>query len=493
MTFYYNGLEAYKNSTSFFNKLTNAEDLIKLQTEWETTDPIQPGHATIPFLDLLIKRSPTGFSFSIYRKPTATDLYTHFYSSHPLSTKKGVLIGLFLRGFRLCSPEALPGEIEHIRSAFLRLRYPAHVINQALSIAKRRFYSPTTSEQHKSKYHLTLPYHPELEPLRPALKKIDVSTSFSSSNTLGNLLSNTGPLKSHENELPGVYKVECKQCPDGVYFGETGVTLAKRMTGHRSDIRNANESNALFVHMKDNFGHSFDLKGAKLIYKSNQKSNRQLVESSLIASNVSCNLKPGDYPVCRITAPVILKSIKLENLRNSIAPQPTVTPISNTAPSVTLAPVIPSTTAPTPVHIAPIPDTSNLTQALCNMAISPSIQPQIVTSIPYNQPLVPSPTSFTPIARHTRSHHQLPAAPSPLLQSQARSLPFTHIAISPAHSHTDSPSVKRTHSNILLSQCYSPKATTGATRKRRFVNNHISSPDIFSPMVKRLRSSKISH
>ena len=109
---------------TFFNKLTQAEDLIKLQVEWETTDPTQPGHATIPFLDLLIKRSPSGFVFSVYRKPTSTDLYTHYYSSHPLSTKRGVLIGLFLRGFRLCSSEALPDEIQHLQTTFRQLRYP---------------------------------------------------------------------------------------------------------------------------------------------------------------------------------------------------------------------------------------------------------------------------------------------------------------------------------------------------------------------------------
>ncbi len=348
---------------TFFNKLTNFEDLINLQTEWETTDPIQPGHATIPFLDLLIKRSPSGFFFSVYRKPTATDLYTHYYSSHPLSTKKGVLIGLFLRGFRLCSPEAIDDEINHLRSTFVRLRYPEHVINQALSTAKRRFNSSAIREQPKSKYHLTLEYHPALEPLRPALKNIGVSVAYSSSNTLGNLLSKTGPVKPCESELPGVYKVECKQCPDGVYYGETGVHIPYRMGGHKSDIREAKESNALFVHMRDNPGHSFDHKGAKLIFTSNQKAKRQLVESALIATNVNCNLKPGDFPVCRITAPVVLKGIKFDNCTNSTPSQSTINSSSDTATSSNIDPVIsaPATMIPAPHDLTPA--TSNLTQA----------------------------------------------------------------------------------------------------------------------------------
>ena len=42
------------------------------------------------------------------------------------------------------------------------------------------------------------------------------------------------------------------------------------------------------------------------------KSKRQLVESSLIASSPNCNLKPGDFPIDRLTATAIVKSLNLE-------------------------------------------------------------------------------------------------------------------------------------------------------------------------------------
>ena len=462
---------SYDEFKIFLNQLTQVENLIKLQVEWETTDPIQPDHATIPFLDLYIKRSPSGFFFSVYRKPTATDLYTHYYSSHPLSTKRGVLIGLFLRGYRLCSPEALPGEIQHLRSIFRRLKYPEHVINQALSKAKRKFNSQSVREQPKSKYHLTVEYYPTLEPVQSALNTIGVNTVFSSKNTLGSLLSKTGPKRPQDEELPGVYKVECKQCPEGVYYGETGVTVPKRMAGHKTDIREANDSNALFAHMRDNPGHSFDHKGAKLIFTSNQKSKRQLVESALIATKVNCNLKPGDFPVCRITAPVVLKGVKLD--------KPRATP--NTATSSISAPIMPTPTVPQPATTTPTPATSNLTQALSNLAIT-SHKP-------------------SPVAKHTRSHHCTLVSASPAAfrspfpaQSQARALPasqYTLPVASPVLSHFNSPVVRKTYSHTLLSQCHSPNSSTGATRKRRFVCNIASSPDIFSPMAKRLRSSKV--
>ena len=477
----------------YLNELTNIEDLIKLQTEWETTDPAQPGHSTMPFLDLLIQRSPSGFSFSVYRKPTATDLYTHYYSSHSLSTKKGVLIGLFLRGLNLCSPEHLPNEIKHIRTAFKRLRYPQYVINEALSTAKRRFQNPTPRERPKSKYHLSLVNFSSLEPIRQPLKNLGVSTSFSSCNTLGNQLSHTGPLRPHDSELPGVYCVGCKQCPSK-YYGETGVSLAIRMAGHRSDIRYAKDSNALFAHMRDNPGHSFDLKGAKLIYTSNQKSNRQLVESSLIATTANCNLKPGDYPVCRITAPVVLNSVKLADCSTFNVPEPTSNPTSITGLPTNLPLVVPTPPAITTMQLDSPLVTSNLTQAFSNLTTSSSSQHQISSNT-----VLPS-TSSTPIARHTRSHHLSVAVSSvdisPLVQSQARALPLTyysHSTLRPATQYTDSPAIRKVQNNVLLSQCHSPKATTGTIRKRRFVCNHPTSPFARSPAVKRLRSRNIPY
>ena len=131
-----------------------------------------------------IHRSPQGISFGIYRKPTSTDMYTHFFSAHPMATKKGVLIGLFLRALRLCSNEHLATEIDHIFKAFTRLHYPKYIIHQTLTTARSRFLHPADRQRPRTKYHLKLPCHPALQTLRPALSKIGVSTSYSSSNTL---------------------------------------------------------------------------------------------------------------------------------------------------------------------------------------------------------------------------------------------------------------------------------------------------------------------
>ena len=88
-------------------------------------------------------------------------MYIYIYIYGIIKLKVTGRFGL-CRGFRLCSSEALPDEILHLQTTFRRLRYPEHVINQALSKARYTFNSSHISVKPKPKYHLTVDYHPAL-------------------------------------------------------------------------------------------------------------------------------------------------------------------------------------------------------------------------------------------------------------------------------------------------------------------------------------------
>ena len=481
---------SYEEFKTFLMHLNMKEDLINLQCEWETTDPTHPGCATMPFLDLLIHRSPEGLSFSIYRKPTATDLYTHYYSAHSLPTKKGVIISLFLRALRLCDDTFLPSEIQHVHSAFLKLKYPEWIIKQALSTATARFHNPASRPQpRRARYHLALPEIGDVQSLRPFLGKVDLSTSYESRNTLRKQLSRTGP--KAPKDVPCVYLVNCKglpggpPCTHGVYIGESGRSLSKRIYEHGKDIREANTSNALFVHMRDNPGHQFDLRNAEVVYKSTMKPKRQLVESSLIATRPNCNLKPGDFPVCRITAPVVVKCLKLESKTAALDTPATSSPASTSTPTPTLPTILPAVSS-TPLSNAPLRVVPTLS--------SPPRSSSLVSSSPC-------------LLTSQRS--------SPILQSQARSLPMSSIVFSDTSCPSPTPVAHKTRSRVRvqaplpLSPYASPARTTGAIPKRSnrprapysIPVRNISTPPqlqltsptpslLFSPRVSRSQSRK---
>ena len=85
---------------------------------------METGVATLPFLDVLIHRSPGGVTFSVYRKPSHCHMYIHYFSLHAPHVKRGVLSGLFLRALRISSNEHLQPELDLLWAAFRRLGYP---------------------------------------------------------------------------------------------------------------------------------------------------------------------------------------------------------------------------------------------------------------------------------------------------------------------------------------------------------------------------------
>ena len=463
----------------FLQRLLQIEPLIQLTTEWELKDPAMFGFAEIPFLDVKIMRSPQGLSFTIYRKPTATDMYTHFYSAHPLPTKQGILIGLFLRAFRLCSTDHLSTEIQHISKGFLRLKYPNYVIRKALSTAKWRFHNPVTRERTTSKYHLPLPCHPDYEPLRRPLASFGVSTSFSSSNTLRSHLSKTGPRTPTASELPCVYVVDCKQCPEGVYYGESGISLDKRITQHRGSIAGADVRNALYVHTRDNPGHTYDLDGARVIYISNSEPKRFLVESSIIATTTNSNLRPGNFPVCKLTAPAVIQTL---NLSSKIPTHTSATPTIATPSTLPSAPPtlpsapptsplnppssVPNLSGPSPTTISLSPITASHVVPTSATAISPAPSQPTLPSAPPTSPLNPpssvsnpsgpSPTtiSLSPItASHVVPTSATAISPAPSQPSASSNLPIRppHLLLTDTHiSSPMGPVAARTRRNRAI-------------------------------------------
>src|SRR5678816_4931819 len=105
-----------------------------------------PKNSTLPYLDTLISwHNSLYLNFSIYRKPTATSSYIHWFSTHSNTIKIATLTSLYLRAFRLCSPQHLTNETNFIRNTFQKLQYPTHIINKSYHKAKNKYYNHNTT------------------------------------------------------------------------------------------------------------------------------------------------------------------------------------------------------------------------------------------------------------------------------------------------------------------------------------------------------------
>ena len=77
------------------------EHLNSMASDLEYTIEHPSPEGVIPFLDVVIHPDS---STSIYRKPTNTNLYTHYSSATTMSAKESVVCTLTCRAYKLCSP-----------------------------------------------------------------------------------------------------------------------------------------------------------------------------------------------------------------------------------------------------------------------------------------------------------------------------------------------------------------------------------------------------
>ncbi|XP_075534794.1 uncharacterized protein LOC142570284 [Dermacentor variabilis] len=104
--------------------LNSADAAIQFTTEYECDN-------SLPFLDVLVRRSGTRLSFAVHRKATHTGQYLNFNSCHPACHKQSVVSSLVTRATRICSSDhEMQNELKKIRHELSRNGYPKKFIDK---------------------------------------------------------------------------------------------------------------------------------------------------------------------------------------------------------------------------------------------------------------------------------------------------------------------------------------------------------------------------
>ena len=237
----------------------------------------------LAFLDVLVIRDPISntFKFSVYRKSTNSECYIHFYSGHSKQIKSNVIMNFALRALRICEPEYIDSEIQHISATFRSLRYPQHFIEQAISKARKNYYGLKSNAVEKPKRYLSLPFNPKIENVCNQVNRSQKETKvvFKYDNTLKRKL-----MKNNNNNanptVPGVYEIPCMECKEK-YFGESGRGLPIRITEHKRAYDNHAQNSAIVSHSY-NRDHQINWNRSKIIFKSRDVHIRRLIEGAAI-------------------------------------------------------------------------------------------------------------------------------------------------------------------------------------------------------------------
>ena len=283
-----------ENVNNFLMNLNSLVPSIKFTMESEND-------STLPFLDCMIHRDGRKFKFSIYRKPTNVSAYVHYYSSQSDKVKQSVFSSMFLRALRICSPEFLDEEIMKIFTIGKQLKYPKMYMENTLRKAKRTFSSTETKEPYNVKNLLVLPYSENFKGLPHILKNFDINVAFKNNSTVRTTLIKNSP----DNKIGCVYKIPCKTCNKS-YIGQTGKDLETRIKQHKYSVRYGQETNALFLHLRD-FDHPIDWSNAAPLVFCKNSLDRNIIESSFIKQSKEniVNKSLGLYKL----DPLIIKEI----------------------------------------------------------------------------------------------------------------------------------------------------------------------------------------
>jgi hypothetical protein len=262
----------------------------------------------IPFLDVLIIKSPPQLLTTVYRKCSASNRYIHFTSSQPWSEKSAALKTLRRRAEDYCStPQLLEEELLLLSQIFLQNGFPAQTIHRILhkqSPSTHPLTDPDASLEEPPKPSPTFfaPFHPSARRLFKTLQtKFNITTIHTKTTTLGNILLKRRPIRPLHS--PGVvYAIPC-ECSK-FYIGETKRTAAIRTSEEAAACAKVDKTNKLSTNQNADLGitthhkqtgHTFQFHSTKIISSETNWYKRKLLEGLYIQTNKehTVNLKAG--------------------------------------------------------------------------------------------------------------------------------------------------------------------------------------------------------
>ena len=253
----------------------------------------------LPFLDTIIWNRGSKMLFSVYRKPTNKDDFIHFYSSHSHRTKTGIVLGFFLRAFRICSHEFLEEELQYIRGVFTKLGYPLGLLYQLEKKAVK--IRSKTSRSKTRKPYVSVPFSEQNDVVTDFVKGT-LNVTYPAGVTIKNILRRK---KKSSNQESVVYKIPCGVCEKS-YIGESYRGAEKRAEEHKRDLRYHRETNAIVQHAEKE-GHLPDWSAMTVLCQGLSKPHRQAVEAAYISVIDNFNGNSGKVKLSKYASYLILK------------------------------------------------------------------------------------------------------------------------------------------------------------------------------------------
>ncbi len=292
-----------RKSNSILKQLNSYHPSIQFTTEEESVQDVWGNQKSgLPFLDVLIYRqNDSSIGHCVYRKPTNTNRYLHYTSSHPKAHKVSVVDSQVTRALFLCDKYTLKNELDFIISILQKNGYPLKFIERRIQFQKNkqkqtRTVIPTTDvnatnilPSSQSEKWAVLPYYEGVtEKLASFIRRhTDLEIAYVPQNKVSNHLNKHKDKK--RTIQAGIYEIPCdgddNDTCNATYIGESRQGLEKRAQQHLQNIRNSNILISAPAEHVSKTGHLMDPFKIKMLENENNTFRRKIKESLYIRSN----------------------------------------------------------------------------------------------------------------------------------------------------------------------------------------------------------------
>lgn len=235
--------------TPFIFMLNSLHPSLKFTSEIEIDN-------AIPFLDLKLTKFNNKIKFSIYHKPSSTDVTIPYDSNHPYSQKFAVFHSYFNRLFNIpLDRSEFNSELNLIKRIAKNNSFPPNLINKIYykHLNKSLNKNLLTRDKPLFKFY-SLPFWGSLSyKLKNIFKPFNINISFKTQHSLKKYLCNSKD-RIPITDRPGVYSITCSTEGCGaVYVGQTGRKFSIRLKEHSNEIVKALNQNLSPSKVKSNF------------------------------------------------------------------------------------------------------------------------------------------------------------------------------------------------------------------------------------------------
>lgn len=257
---------------------------------------------SLNFLDLTLTKDNNKHIFSIFHKPSQTDITIHNTSFHPYQQKMLAYSSMIHRLINIPLPPAeFKKELSIIKQIAINNGYDYKMVNDILN---KKHYKTALSEIYphtkdiKNKFCSITYFGNTSIKVKNCLKKQDCIVAFRTNNNLSKHILNNKPTQNKMKQS-GVYELSCKGCHKK-YVGRTCRNFSKRLKEHkRSYINHQTDSSYANHLLSENHGFNDELKILhketnfhKLCLLEYLEINKGKISGNLLNDQIECHSSP---------------------------------------------------------------------------------------------------------------------------------------------------------------------------------------------------------